>query len=274
MIMATGDIRARPAAPSLGMAVIGFVEHDGQKHAGDSIQLPFAIPVIHVALGSGSRPNVAFSAGSGVAQSLPAAAHRPVFVIALSFAGAHRLFPDVMRVAVGQFVPVDDPFWSKMHADLSDAPTFSGRIEIAERHLRPRLISAEGRRSQLFRAADAVIQDRWTGPVSSLADTFGIEARTLRNRFGRELGWSPKRLLRVARFNRLLRTVHPRPWAGAPAWDVRLEFADDSHLYREFMHHAGFAPSAFTRAKRNSGDALLHTVTCESLDGPGRRRLR
>jgi hypothetical protein len=67
-------------------------------------------------------------------------------------------------------------------------------------------------------------------------------------------------LLRVARFNRTLRALHPRPWSGRSAQDVRLEFFDDSHFSHEFRAHAGISPAAFVAAKTLSGDAMLHRL--------------
>jgi methylphosphotriester-DNA--protein-cysteine methyltransferase len=121
--------------------------------------------------------------------------------------------------------------------------------------------------SQTLKAADAIVQDRWTGSVAALGHAFGVEERTLRNRFRRETGWSPKALLRVARFNGALPALHPRSWAGPPTFDVRLEFADDAHFHREFTALAGIPPTAFARAKKRSGDAMLHNLKIESLRG-------
>jgi AraC-like DNA-binding protein len=265
--MPTGraTIQARASHPSLSPYVIGFAERAGLNLGSALIELPFGIPVVHIALGSGHGPNVAFGGGSAIPQTAAAIQSRPMFVIALGFAGAALLLREAMPAPLGKFVEIEGRFWTSLHVQLSEAPTFDLRVDIAERLLKGRAESASARLSQFSKAADAVIQDRWAGSVSELAREFGVEERTLRNRFRRELGWTPKRLLRVARFNRVLRALHPQSWAGPPSWDVRLEFADDAHLHHEFSIHAGFSPSAFVSAKRSSGDAMLHNVSLVSL---------
>lgn len=257
-------IHARPAHPTLAPFVIGFVERSELSADVPYLELPFAVPVIHIALGSGLASDVSFSRGCAVARMRRACMARRIFVVALGFSGAHALLRPWMREAPAGFVEVQDDYWSSLHARLSEAITFEARTAIVEQALIERLASPDGLLPSL-KAADAIIRDRWRGSVASLADDFGTEERTLRNRFRSEIGSTPKQLLRLARFNRALRSLHPGTWAGMPSEDVRLEFVDQAHFHHEFVALAGISPTAFTRAKRISGDRMLHNVRLDSL---------
>lgn len=258
------SIECRAAHRALHPFVIGFVERPGAIVAGASLQLPFAIPVIHIVLDEAVGPGVAVSGGTKLARTMAARSLPHSFVIALGFGGVALLWPGPASAAVGGFVEVEDTFWRALRQRTRDAPDFATRVAIAEHMLMSRIGAQGVVSSPLFKAADAIAHDRWSGPIRELARHCGIEERTLRNRFRHDLGWSPKRLLRVARFNRALRTLHPRPWSGRPMREVRLEFFDDAHFYREFRAHAGISPAAFVAAKQRSGDAMLHNLALQA----------
>lgn len=263
-MLAQEEIHARAAAPSLSSFIIGFVERSHREAAAPCLQLPFATPVIHVALGESARPPVMFSAGSRRARIVPATSGISTFVIALGFGGAAALCPDEMRETEGTFTALDYPFWLALHTRLSDAAGFERRVRITEDVLASHLVLKNPATRQSIGAADAIIQNRWKGPVAALAAAFGTEERTLRNHFRREIGWTPKRLLRVARFNRVLRALHPKPWAGRADGDVWLEFADQAHFHHEFTALANITPTAFVEAKRSTRDGLLYNVILET----------
>jgi AraC-like DNA-binding protein len=258
------SIQWRAAHRALHPFVIGFVERADASMTGASLELPFSIPVIHIALGEALAPRVVISSGMKVARSVPPRSALPTFVIALGFSGVTLFSHTPACTAVDRFIDIDDEFW-RLRARLCDAPDFVSRAAIAEQNLLERIEGAKPTVSPLLKAADAIAHDRWTGPIHELARHCGIEERTLRNRFRCDLGWSPKQLLRVARFNRALRALHPRPWAGRPAQDVRLEFFDDAHFYHEFRALAGISPAAFVAAKHRSGDTSLHSVLLDCL---------
>jgi AraC-like DNA-binding protein len=219
--------------------------------------------VIHVSLDAATVRAVQFSAGSSSASTSSFDDRRRIFVIALSFTGAAALLPEVVGAVDQGFVAIEGSIWSELRARLLDAPSFAERAAVAEWFLEERTSAGTTGQSPFFRAADAIASDRWRGSVADLARAFGCEERTLRNRFRQDLGWAPKGLLRVARFNRALRTLHPGSWAGAPDTDSRIEFADEAHFHREFVAHAGISPRAFVEAKRRSGEPMLHSVVLD-----------
>jgi AraC-like DNA-binding protein len=106
-----------------------------------------------------------------------------------------------------------------------------------------------------------MLHHRLRKPVAEIARGCGISERTLHKRCVRLIGWPPKRLLRIARLQRLLRTLHPSPWLSfREDEDARLEYADDSHLARDLMDLTGLTISAYRASKVASGDRLVHTL--------------
>ena len=252
-------IKWRAAHRALYPFVIGFVERADVSGTGPSIELPFAIPVVHIALGETQAQPVVISGGMKVARPVPPRSAQHTFVIALGFGGVKLFSHQPACMAVDLFIDVDEEFWP-LRERLREAPDFLTRAAIVEQQLLERIGRVNPTMSPSLKVANAIAHDRWTGPVHELARRCGIEERTLRNRFLCDLGWSPKQLLRVARFNRALRALHPQPWSGRPTQDVRLEFFDDAHFYREFRALASISPAAFVAAKRLTGDTSLHSV--------------
>ena len=85
----------------------------------------------------------------------------------------------------------------------------------------------------------------------------GWSERQLRRRFDHDLGLSPKRFLRLLRFNRvidLLRAPRRRPWSELAA---TLGYSDQAHLIHEFRAFTGASPTAFL-ADPVSAQALRH----------------
>jgi AraC-like DNA-binding protein len=82
-------------------------------------------------------------------------------------------------------------------------------------------------------------------PIAELAGEIGLSERQLRRRFGVAVGYGPKRLGRVFRFQRLLDLVHASD--GATAWSqlaIAAGYADQSHMINECAALTGGPPTA------------------------------
>jgi len=95
----------------------------------------------------------------------------------------------------------------------------------------------------VVRAVDRLLGAEEPVTVSSLATEFGVSSRHLQRRFLDEVGVSPKRLERLARFARAWRQAvmgPPLTWA-----DLALAngYADQSHLVREFQTFGARPPA-------------------------------
>jgi AraC-like DNA-binding protein len=93
--------------------------------------------------------------------------------------------------------------------------------------------------------AVAVLRARPGQPVSELADEIGLSERQLRRRFEAAVGYGPKRLGRVFRFQRLLALVHASH--GRAGWSqlaISAGYADQSHMINECLALTGGPPTA------------------------------
>ena len=82
-------------------------------------------------------------------------------------------------------------------------------------------------------------------PVSALATEVGLSERQLRRRFEAAVGYGPKRLGRVFRFQRLLDLVHASH--GRAGWSqlaMAAGYADQSHMINECLALTGGPPTA------------------------------
>jgi AraC-like DNA-binding protein len=93
--------------------------------------------------------------------------------------------------------------------------------------------------------AVAVLRTQPELQVSALADEIGLSERQLRRRFEAAVGFGPKRLGRVFRFQRLLDLVHAsHSRAGWAETAAAAGYADQSHMINECLALAGGPPTA------------------------------
>ena len=93
--------------------------------------------------------------------------------------------------------------------------------------------------------AVAVLRRQPDRPVSALADDIGLSERQLRRRFESAVGYGPKRLGRVFRFQRLLDLIYASH--GRAGWSqlaLAAGYADQSHRINECLVLAGGPPTA------------------------------
>ena len=83
--------------------------------------------------------------------------------------------------------------------------------------------------------------------VDALVSLTGLGARQLERQFRQSVGYGPKTLCRLARFQRVVRAVEPTAdvsWARLAADN---EYADQSHMAREFREFAGTTLTEYVR---------------------------
>jgi AraC-like DNA-binding protein len=93
--------------------------------------------------------------------------------------------------------------------------------------------------------------------VEDLARELGWSRRHLAVQFRDALGFTPKAMARVIRFERMLDRLR----AGDPLADVAYDagYADQAHLNRDFRAFSGLAPTDYLR--RIEDPAMLGVVT-------------
>lgn len=103
-------------------------------------------------------------------------------------------------------------------------------------------------------ALHALLADANTGSISATAAQIGIHPRHFARLVQRSFGFTPKKLLRRARFLRTLLTLRDQPhgtWAGS----IGIDYHDQSHFIRESHEFLGMAPGQFFSLRKPLNDA-------------------
>jgi AraC-like DNA-binding protein len=81
--------------------------------------------------------------------------------------------------------------------------------------------------------------------ISGVAAAVDLSERQLRRRFATAVGYGPKRLGRIVRFQRLLDLIHTHGDRGRwAALAIEANYADQAHMINECMALAGMSPTA------------------------------
>ena len=114
---------------------------------------------------------------------------------------------------------------------------------------------------------------RATQVIAGTADVF-ISPRQMRRRFLAAVGYGPKELQRILRFNGFMALGDIGRGSAGNAGDVTLAalarlagYADQAHLSRECARLSGFTPTAFLQRTRSScGPAHDHGLPSQDCD--------
>lgn len=89
----------------------------------------------------------------------------------------------------------------------------------------------------------AIDRTRGRASIDAVARAAGVTRRHLERRFLTDVGITPKRLARIARFQHALRILRRQPPAGAGAQTAATcGYADQAHFIRDFRELAGCPP--------------------------------
>lgn len=134
---------------------------------------------------------------------------------------------------------VDPKLARRIDARMAHAPSPEAALRIFAGELAKHLDEVDPP-DPLVRAAVRIL-DRPAATVAAAADAVAVSERELQRRFVRDVGYAPKTLQRVLRFQRFLgqlQTQHVQ-LAGAAAL---AGYADQSHLSREARKLSGLSP--------------------------------
>jgi transcriptional regulator GlxA family with amidase domain len=92
-------------------------------------------------------------------------------------------------------------------------------------------------------AANELLLRRGRPHIAPFAASFGLDVRQFERRFSREIGMSPKRFARIARFQTALDWKLARPASTWREIAHELDYHDQMHLVHDFSKLGGHAPS-------------------------------
>ena len=129
----------------------------------------------------------------------------------------------------------------RLETSLDGARSASARLKLLGHELRRRLKRAE-RPDQLVAAAVARLRDTHATSVSEIAQELGISERQLRRRFDTTVGYGPKTLARVLRFQQMLALARQRSSRDLGQLALDAGYADQAHMTMECTRLAGLPP--------------------------------
>jgi AraC-like DNA-binding protein len=198
--------------------------------------------------------DIVWRAGEGAIVAGPDTGPVPVVRRAGSKAVGVRFRPGAAPAMLG--VPADElrdlrvplaELWGdaagRLEDELDGAGSASARLELIERALRRRLDGAE-RPDGLVAAAVARLRGPEPPQVRELADALAVSERQMRRRFHAAVGYGPKVLARILRFQRMLALAR-QPASREDLARLALDagYADQAHMTAECTRLAGAPPA-------------------------------
>jgi AraC-like DNA-binding protein len=168
-------------------------------------------------------------------------------------------------------VPIDSVFGisaSGLAEDVLAVTAARQRVALLEAMLARYFTKVEPVVDQPVAHTIEMLRARPAWPVSGAASTVGLSERQLRRRFEAAVGYGPKRLGRIFRFQRLLDLIHAADdrirWAELA---IEAGYADQSHMINECLTLAGAPPTTLPGAVAQSGAQM----SVSSNTGGGQR---
>jgi AraC-like DNA-binding protein len=131
---------------------------------------------------------------------------------------------------------------------LAQAPASGSRLALLGRHL----ILASSRVAfdrRISAAVDLALADGGARPAA-IAAAVGMSYRQLSRLFRERVGFGPKPLVRLGRFQRALRALEGPGHRSVASVAARAGYFDQAHLARDFRLFAGIAASRYLRETR------------------------
>jgi AraC-like DNA-binding protein len=131
---------------------------------------------------------------------------------------------------------------------LAEARGTSPRLAVLRRHL-ARASSRATFDWRIGKAVDLAMADERARPAA-IAEAVGMSYRQLSRRFQEALGFGPKPLVRLGRFQRALRALDGPERRSIAAAALRAGYFDQAHLARDFRLFGGIPPARWLRETR------------------------
>ena len=186
--------------------------------------------------------------------------------------GAASLLRMPQHRLMGAPLPLDDvdPALRRALASIrGDAGDLAGAAHHAQCAL-ARFIRHDRIDHRIASAVDAIANARGQVSIDHVAARAGITRRHLERRFLDQVGLTPKRLARIARFQHALQLLE-REHAGAHA-AAESGYADQAHFVRDFRELAGCAPSQHLLTRAEMTRVFIASSTPHSAPAPRRPR--
>lgn len=168
--------------------------------------------------------------------------------------------PNVLGLPSSELLDAEVPLrdvWGRQMPDLAahiaELPDVAVKLAAVEAIVAGRLADADPP-DRLVGAATAWLARHPDGQVSTLSQTLGLSDRQLRRRCEATIGYGPKTLHRVLRFQHWLKLTRQPGDLSTNLATLALEsgYADQAHLTREVRRLAGVPPTTLLAGAENA----------------------
>ncbi len=174
-----------------------------------------------------------------------------VFAVRFHTTGMHRLTNLPMHEVTNSHHPLDEVFGRstrQLVTQILEAPSAPERVQLVEGFLLKQLQRQKASAHFVDWALEWMAQQ--TGPVTvqQLAEECSVGSRQLERLFEEHVGLSPRRFLRIIRFNRAMKLIHEQPKLRLTEVTYTCGYADQAHFSHDFKTIAGASPRSFFSA--------------------------
>lgn len=161
--------------------------------------------------------------------------------------GAFPFLPMPAAELDGECLPLDDVFGQAVRSfrdRLLESATPQENFAVAEQWLLAQVSKPLRRHPAVEYATGQFLRDSLDQSLSAVLDRIGYSQRHFNQLFAEEVGLTPKRFLRVRRFQRVIGSVSAAPvnWADLA---IRCGYYDQSHFVHDFRSFSGLTPAAY-----------------------------
>jgi AraC-like DNA-binding protein len=158
--------------------------------------------------------------------------------------GAFQVFGVPGAELAHQAVPLDalSPWLGELADRLASARTWAERIALTERAMLTRWADNREPDPMVAWLWHRLEQTRGRAGIAALVAQTGRSHRHVTTRFTQQVGLTPKAAASLLRFEHAAKVIRDVPLADAA---FATGYADQSHLTREFVRHAGAPPAAW-----------------------------
>ena len=144
---------------------------------------------------------------------------------------------------------------------LAESKSFEQQIKVAEDYLLPFAMNARAQ-TAVMKSARHTFRYKGAVRIEELAHHCGLSVRQYERKFAAEIGFTPKLLARVTRFEGALDAKRLSPGRSWLSVAHQLGYFDQMHMIRDFQNLGGDIPS---QVIQQSGDLQPWSVAPHQL---------
>lgn len=170
-------------------------------------------------------------------------------IAARFYPGGLSAFLDIsVKTIANQYIPLPSCFGSRanmLEKEVCTANTLKERKTFLENFLLALLSQQNPEPLLPVELLHNIISKEEPVKIKQLSDTLHIGRRHLERRFNREIGMTPKMLLKIVRFQNVFKIIHQKKVKSLTSLTYEAGYFDQSHFHRDFKAFSGLTPKEY-----------------------------